>query len=107
MPFGLSGAPATFQGAMNQTLAPLLRKSVLVFFDDILIYSPTSSHHLSHLESVFQLLRKDKWQIKLTKCSFAKQEVAYLGHVISIHGVSMDPAKVSAVSTWLTPINCK
>jgi hypothetical protein len=75
MPFGLSGAPATFQGAMNQTLAPLLRKSVLVFFDDILIYSPTSSHHLSHLESVFQLLRKDKWQIKLTKCSFAKQEI--------------------------------
>jgi hypothetical protein len=57
MPFGLSGAPATFQGVMNQTLAPLLRKSVLVFFDDFLIYSPTWSHHLSHLESVFQMLR--------------------------------------------------
>lgn len=65
------------------------------------------SQHVAHLESVFHLLRKDKWQIKITKCSFAKEEIAYPSHIISIHGVSMDPAKVTAVSTWPTPTNCK
>jgi hypothetical protein len=107
MAFGLTGAPATFQGAMNRTLQPLLRKCVLVFFDDILVYSDTWDNHLLHLEQVLQLLRKDQWQVKLTKCSFAQQEIAYLGHVISKAGVATDPTKIVAISSWPPPHNIK
>jgi hypothetical protein len=71
MAFGLCGAPGTFQGAMNTTLAPLLRKCVLVFFDDI--YSSSWEDHICHLRSVLRLLTKDKWSIKLSKCRFAQQ----------------------------------
>jgi hypothetical protein len=107
MPFGLSGAPATFQSAMNSTLAPLLRKSVLVFFDNILVYNSTWDEHLHHLTQVLQILHREQWYIKLSKCAFAKQQIAYLGHVISPNGVATDPAKVEAVSSWPTPANCK
>lgn len=72
MSFGLTGAPATFQGAMNKTLQPLLRKCALVFFDDILVYSPTWEVHLQHIEQVLQLLLKDSWQVKLSKCTFGR-----------------------------------
>lgn len=105
--FGLTGALATFQGAMNCTLKPLLRQCALVFFDDILIYSDTWEHHLKHLEHVLQLLLQDHWQVKLTKCTFAKQEIAYLGHIISKVGVATGPAKVEAVVSWPTPTNSK
>ena len=105
--FGLSGAPGTFQGAMNSTLAPLLRRCVLVFFDDILVYSATFEEHLEHLKAVFQLLEQDKWQVKLSKCSFAKNNISYLGHVISEHGVATDPAKVEAIVQWPIPSNVK
>jgi hypothetical protein len=107
MAFRLSGAPATFQGAMNRTLSPLLRKCALVFFDDILVYSHTWSDHIQHLELVFSLLRADQWQIKLSKCSFAQQEIAYLGHVISARGVTTDSSKVDAVTSWPVPANCR
>jgi hypothetical protein len=107
MAFGLTGAPATFQGAMNSTLKPLLRKCALVFFDNILVYSDTWDNHLLHLDWVLQLLRQDHWQVKLSKYSFAKQKIAYLGHVISKDGVSTDPTNVEAVSSWPTPQNAK
>jgi hypothetical protein len=107
MSFGLTGAPATFQGAMNKTLQPLLRKCALVFFDDILVYSPTWEVHLQHIEQVLQLLLKDSWQVKLSKCTFGQQEIAYLGHVISQAGVSTDPSKVSTVVSWPVPVTCK
>jgi hypothetical protein len=68
---------------MNNTLAPLLRQSLLVFFDDILIYSTTLEAHLQHLQQVLTLIDKDKWQVKLSKCSFAQRTIDYLGHVIS------------------------
>lgn len=86
--FGLCGAPGTFQGAMNTTLAPLLRNCVLVFFDDILVYSPTFEMHLEHLKQVLELLAKDQWVVKRSKCSFAQQSITYLGHVISAEGIS-------------------
>jgi hypothetical protein len=79
----------------------------LVFFDDILVYSHTWSDHIQHLELVFSLLRADQWQIKLSKCSFAQQEIAYLGHVISARGVATDPSKVDAVTSWPVPANCR
>jgi hypothetical protein len=107
MAFDLSGAPATFQGAMNKTLAPILRHYALVFFDDILVYSKTWADHIQHLQSVFQLLWDDQWQIKLSKCAFARQEIAYLGHVISTQGVATDPAKVAVVASWPVPTNSK
>ncbi|WVZ48794.1 LOW QUALITY PROTEIN: hypothetical protein U9M48_000203 [Paspalum notatum var. saurae] len=105
MSFGLCGAPGTFQGAMNATLHPLLRKCVLVFFDDIL--SKSLDDHIRHLKQVFQLLSQDQWKVKLSKCSFAQRQISYLGHVISSEGVSTDSSKVDAVTSWPTPTNVK
>jgi hypothetical protein len=107
MAFGLTGAPGTFQGAMNNTLAPGLRKFVIVFFDDILVYSKTYEEHLSHLEQVFIWLQQDKWHSKLSKCKFAQEAISYLGHVISAQGVSTDPKKIQAVQDWPQPRTVK
>jgi hypothetical protein len=72
MPYGLTGALATFQAIMNYILAPLLRKCVVVFIDDILIYNTSYTEHLKHVEQVFQLLQQHQFKVKLSKCSFAK-----------------------------------
>lgn len=105
--FRLTGAPSTFQDTMNSTLHPLLRKCVLVFFDDILVYSRSFEEHLDHLCQVFSLLAKDQWQLKLIKCKFAKQSISYLGHVVSSRGVSTDPSKIEAISSWPLPEDIK
>jgi hypothetical protein len=81
----------------------VLRRFVLVFFDDILIYSPTWTEPLQHVRVVFQVLRDNKLAIKQSKCSFGAQEVAYLGHIISNSGIAMDPAKIDVVQSWPTP----
>jgi hypothetical protein len=107
MTFGLCGDPNTFQAAMNNTLHPLLRKCVLVFFDDILVYSKSLEDHVNHLEAVLELLSQDKWQVKLSKCSFAQRKIDYLGHVISEAGVSTDPLKIVAIIDWPQPENAK
>ena len=77
MPFGLTNAPATFQCIMNEVLAPFLRKFVMVFLDDILVYSPDLASHLSHLEQVLETLRAHKLYMKKSKCSFAQLQVEY------------------------------
>jgi hypothetical protein len=100
MPFGLTNAPSTFQTLMNEVLKPLIRKCVLVFFDDILIFSKSWAEHLQHVKQVFQLLRKHKLALKRSKCSFAAHSMAYLGHIISNQGVAMDPSKVDEVESW-------
>jgi hypothetical protein len=105
VPFGATGAPATFQGAMNSTLAPLLRRCALVFFDDILVYSSSYAEHLEHLHQVLTLLAKDQWVVKLKKCRFAQQEIHYLGHILSSQGIRTDPDKVSVVLQWPVPTN--
>jgi hypothetical protein len=103
MAFGLTGAPGTFQGAMNVTLSPGLRKFILVFFDDILIYSRTYEEHIKHLALVMQWLSDDSWKIKFSKCKFAQTSIAYLGHVISGQGVSTDSSKIQAIINWPLP----
>jgi len=103
MPYGLTGAPATFQSIMNHVLAPLLRKCVVVFIDDILIYSQTYTEHVHHVQLVFQLLQNHQFKVWLSKCSFAQQKLSYLGHVLSPNGVSTDPAKIRDVQTWPSP----
>lgn len=105
--FGLCGAPGTFQGAMNTTLAPLLRRCVVVFFDDILVYSNSFEEHVHNLRAVLQLLAQDQWQVKLSKCSFVKNQINYLGHVISKGSVATDPSKIQAVLNWSQPANVK
>jgi hypothetical protein len=107
MPFGLSNAPATFQALMNDVLRPYLRRFVLVFFDDILIYSATWAEHLQHLGVVVNALRAHHLHVKRSKCSFGEKFVAYLGHVIFAEGVAMDTTKVVAVSTWPTPSSAR
>jgi hypothetical protein len=103
MAFGLCNAPATFQALMNDVLRPFLRRFVLVFFDDILIYSRTWAYHLRHLRAVLEELRRHQLFVKRTKCSLGVSAVAYLGHVISAAGVATDPVKVQAIHDWPTP----
>lgn len=103
MPFGLSNAPATFQALMNEVLQSFLRKFVLVFFDDNLIYSTSQAEHLRHVRLVLDTLRHHQLFLKRNKCSLAQPSVAYLGHVISTEGVAMDRAKVEAILAWPQP----
>ncbi|WVZ83964.1 hypothetical protein U9M48_031050 [Paspalum notatum var. saurae] len=107
MPYGVTGGPGTFQAVMNHTLAPFLRKGVLVFIDDILVYSINWDKHMELLRSVFQLLLGNQFKIKLSKCSFAKLELLYLGHVISAKGVATNPSKIEVVQNWPRPTSVK
>jgi hypothetical protein len=102
MPFGLCNAPATFQQLMNTIFSKYLRKFVLVFFDDILVYSQNLADHLIHLEQVMSEFRKHALKAKLSKCSFGQSQVQYLGHVISGNGVQTDPSKIQDIVKWTT-----
>jgi len=103
MPFGLTNAPATFQCIMNQILQPFLRKFVLVFLDDILIYSNTLEDHASHHEQVLATLRQHQLYLKSSKCTFAQDSLEYLGHIISSKGVAIEKNKITAMLHWPVP----
>jgi hypothetical protein len=105
MPFGLTNAPATFQCAMNTALETFLRKFVMVFLDNILIYSPSLEEHYNHLRMVLAKLREHQFFLKHKKCAFVKKELQYLGHVISREGVATDPTKTVAMLAWPRPRN--
>jgi hypothetical protein len=107
MPFGLTNAPSTFQSLMNQVFRPHLRKFVLVFFDDILVFSNSWSTHLQHLEVTLSILREHKLFAKRSKCHFGCKEVGYLGHVVSEFGVKADPGKIQSMIEWPFPANVK
>ncbi|MCH79856.1 Ty3/gypsy retrotransposon protein, partial [Trifolium medium] len=107
MPFGLCNAPATFQATMNDIFRPLLRKTVIVFFDDILVYSDTEEQHIQHLAHVFHLLCEHKLFLKAPKCSFGQTKIDYLGHVVTQGTVGPDPSKVQAILEWPTPKTLK
>jgi hypothetical protein len=103
MPFSLTNAPATFQTLMNDVLWPFLWQFILVFFDDILIYSPSWSEHLHHVNLVLAKLQEHQLAVKKSKCSFSTREVVYLGHVISATGVTVDDHKVCTILDWPMP----
>lgn len=103
MPFGLCNAPATFQRLMNDILRPYLDKFVVVYLDDILIYSKTPEEHAEHLRKVLTLLRQHKLYAKFTKCHFGIRSVEFLGHIVSAEGIATDPRKIEAVVKWPQP----
>ncbi|KZV42473.1 peroxidase 64 [Dorcoceras hygrometricum] len=107
MPFGLKNAPATFQATMNTVLKPYLRRFVLVFLDDILIFSKTGEEHLVHLQEVLHSLEKNSLLLNQKKCEFGLQQVEYLGHIISGDGVAVDTRKIEAVQYWPQPTTLK
>jgi hypothetical protein len=103
MSFGLTNASAMFQALMNDVLRPFLRQFVLVFFDDILIFSSSWAEHLRHMREVLLVTRANQLFLKLSKCSFGELSVAYLGHVISSTRVAMDVSKIQAITEWPRP----
>ena len=105
--FGLVNAPATFTTLMNNVFHDLLDDCVIVYLDDILVYSRTKEEHLGHLRKVLGLLRANKLYAKQEKCEFLKTEITYLGHVIGPLGISMDPEKIKAIRDWPPPKNVK
>ena len=105
MPFGLTNAPAAFMDLMHRIFHDYLDRFVVVFVDDILIYSPSEDEHEAHLRIVLQLLREHQLYAKLSKCDFWLSEVKFLGHVISETGVTVDPEKIEAVMSWRRPKN--
>ncbi|XP_057793062.1 uncharacterized protein LOC131009667, partial [Salvia miltiorrhiza] len=103
MPFGLTNAPAVFMDLMNRVFHPYLDKFVLVFIDDILIYSKNDQEHENHLRIILETLKTEKLFAKFSKCEFWLKEVMFLGHIVSADGIKVDPAKVQAVREWKSP----
>ena len=105
MPFGLTNAPAYFMNLMNKVFMEELDKFVVVFIDDILIYSRSAKEHEQHLRAILNKLRAHELYVRFSKCEFWLQEVTFLGHIITAEGVKVDPKKVKAVSDWKQPTN--
>ena len=100
MPFRLTNAPTAFMDLMHRVFQPYLDQFVVVFVDDILIYSQSEWEHEYHLKIVLQLLRDHQLYAKFSKCEFWLTKVSFLGHVVSASGVSVDPEKVEALMSW-------
>ena len=105
MPFGLPNAPTVFMDLMNRVFHEYLDRFVIVFIDDILVYSKSQEEHEEHLRMVLQILRDKKLYAKLKKCEFWLNQVVFLGHVISRDGITVDPSKIEAIVNWDVPTN--
>ena len=103
VPFGLTNAPAAFMDLMNRVFQPYLDQFVVVFIDDILVYSRDDPEHEQHLKIVLQTLREKRLYAKLRKCDFWLKEISFLGHIVSAEGIRVDPVKIEAVVNWKPP----
>ena len=105
MPFGLTNAPTAFMDLMNRVFRPYVDQFVMVFVDDILVYSKDRENHDTHLRVVLETLRKERIYEKLSKCEFWLREVSFLGHIVSEEGIQVDPKKVEVIIEWKPPRN--
>ena len=105
MPFGLTNAPVTFMDLMNRVFADFLDKFVIVFIDDILIYSKSTEEYAQHLELVLSRLEDKQLYAKFKKCEFWLDKVIFLGHVVAKEGIMVDPTKIEAILQWSQPKN--
>ncbi|KAD0416724.1 hypothetical protein E3N88_44298 [Mikania micrantha] len=103
MSFGLPNAPTEFMDLMNRVCRPMLDRSVIVFIDDILIYSKNEADHACHLREILETLRKEKLYAKFSKCDFWLREVQFFGHLVNVDGIHVDPTKIQAVMKWSPP----
>ena len=103
MPFGLTNAPAAFMDLMNRVFKKYLDKCIIVFIDDILVYSKTEEEHAEHLRIALETLRHERLYAKFSKCEFWLREVQFLGHIVGEDGIKVDPAKIEAVMNWERP----
>ena len=107
MPFGLKNAPATFVRLMDEVFHDFLDKFLIVYLDDIVVYSNNLNEHLHHLDCIFKRLREHKLYAKLEKCQFMQKQIKFLGHLVSSEGVRVNPEKVQAIVDWLVPTSVK
>ncbi|XP_019056644.1 PREDICTED: uncharacterized protein LOC109116164 [Tarenaya hassleriana] len=105
IPFGLTNAPAVFMQLMHRVFMDYLDEFVIMFIDDLLIYSPDQQTHEEHLRKILWRLRDNQLYAKFSKCGFWLQEIGFLGHVILAQGIQVDPAKIEAIMDWKTPTN--
>ena len=103
VPYGLTNAPGVFMNLMNKLFMKYLDKFVVVFIDDILIFSKSKEEHAEHLRIVLQILRENQLYAKFNKCEFWLDQVAFLGHIVSGRGVEVDPSKIESVMSWSRP----
>ncbi|GJR80661.1 putative reverse transcriptase domain-containing protein [Tanacetum coccineum] len=103
MPFGLTNGPTVFMDLMNRVCKPYLDKFVIIFIDDILIYSKDKEEHEEHLKLILELLKKEDLYAKFSKCDFWLSKVQFLGHVIDSEGIQVDPAKIESIKDWASP----